>query len=228
MKTSTETTEDGEPRTGGEGTPFEIAVSDDPLEVTMAVVPPGNEYCLAVAASERGTVVTHHLRKVDPPTDETGICCDQCQVEVIYEEEDRSSFLQRSNDGGCIRQALAKTTCIPKAESFEDGAFVWTLIVPGRSELTELVDALRTIGASVELQRLVVSNRFSTPDESSLNQLTEKQRETVDVAVDRGYYESPREASLEEIADELGISTSAISERLNRAESKLIRSLLRF
>jgi predicted DNA binding protein len=40
-----------------------------------------------------------------------------------------------------------------------------------------------------------------------------------------GYYKRPREASLEEIADELDISQQARSQRLGAVEEKLITQL---
>ncbi|MFC7193766.1 helix-turn-helix domain-containing protein [Halosimplex aquaticum] len=54
-----------------------------------------------------------------------------------------------------------------------------------------------------------------------LFEVTEKQREAVTKAVTAGYYESPRETSLGELADDLDISKSALTQRLNGVESKL-------
>ena len=51
--------------------------------------------------------------------------------------------------------------------------------------------------------------------------LTEKQREAFDTAVSLGYYDRPREASLDEIATELGISRSAVSHRLCAVRRRL-------
>lgn len=53
--------------------------------------------------------------------------------------------------------------------------------------------------------------------------LTPPQREAVFVALDEGYFEIPREASLEEVAGVLGISEQAASERLRRATATALR-----
>lgn len=46
--------------------------------------------------------------------------------------------------------------------------------------------------------------------------LTTRQRETLRLAADRCYFEIPRRATLADLADELGVSDQAISERLRR------------
>lgn len=52
--------------------------------------------------------------------------------------------------------------------------------------------------------------------------LTEQQRETLGLAYESGYFEEPREADLENLADELGVTPSAASGRLKRGMKLLI------
>ena len=47
-------------------------------------------------------------------------------------------------------------------------------------------------------------------------QLTEAQREALDAALEAGYFQVPRGTNLVELADQLGISDSAASQRLRR------------
>jgi len=54
--------------------------------------------------------------------------------------------------------------------------------------------------------------------------LTDPQREAVRTAYEMGYFEIPRTATLEDVADELGISASACSERLRRAQTALVET----
>jgi predicted DNA binding protein len=51
-----------------------------------------------------------------------------------------------------------------------------------------------------------------------------EQRVALREAYDRGYYETPREISLEELAAELGVPRSTLSYRLRRAEAELVGS----
>ena len=52
--------------------------------------------------------------------------------------------------------------------------------------------------------------------------LTEAQREALALAYDRGYFRSPRESTLEEIAGELGITGQSLGSRLRRGINRLV------
>jgi predicted DNA binding protein len=67
----------------------------------------------------------------------------------------------------------------------------------------------------------------STPTPSQdMYDLTPAQREALTLAVDRGYFCSPREVSLSELATELSISKQAVSQRIRRANEKVLRESL--
>jgi len=52
--------------------------------------------------------------------------------------------------------------------------------------------------------------------------LTEKQREALQLAFERGYYDSPRTVTLEAVAEELEITPQALASRLRRGTRRLI------
>lgn len=56
--------------------------------------------------------------------------------------------------------------------------------------------------------------------------LSQPQREALITAVHRGYYEIPRRISTQELADELGISDQATTERLRRGIDELVQNAL--
>ncbi|WP_227355411.1 helix-turn-helix domain-containing protein [Haladaptatus salinisoli] len=56
--------------------------------------------------------------------------------------------------------------------------------------------------------------------------LTPEQRDTLVTALDKGYFEIPRDISIEELADEFGISANAISQRIRRGSANLVRNTL--
>ena len=60
-----------------------------------------------------------------------------------------------------------------------------------------------------------------------LDFLTEKQREVLELAVSRGYYEDGGEVTLKQLADELGIARSTTGEHLKRAESEVLKRAVR-
>ncbi len=97
----------------------------------------------------------------------------------------------------------------------------WTLrlLFPDRDSLSSAVADLEDLGVRIDVKRMVDAGRDSDLEVSAA--LTEAQEEAVSEAYRRGYYDVPRQISLEDLADELGISHQALSERLRRANKVL-------
>ncbi|WP_435098471.1 helix-turn-helix domain-containing protein [Halorubrum sp. N11] len=75
----------------------------------------------------------------------------------------------------------------------------------------------------LELTKLHALSPFTSGQEYNL---TDTQREAMTVAFTLGYYDSPREATRQDIANELGISPQAVGSRLQRGTRRLISSTL--
>jgi len=58
-------------------------------------------------------------------------------------------------------------------------------------------------------------------------ELTDRQREAVELALERGYYDVPRTVTLDELGAELGITSGPMSARLRPTESKIIERAVR-
>jgi hypothetical protein len=65
---------------------------------------------------------------------------------------------------------------------------------------------------------------YTTAESSDL--LTQRQRELLTAAVEAGYYETPRACTLTQLADQLGMAKSTVSETLHRAEGRVIREFV--
>lgn len=76
-------------------------------------------------------------------------------------------------------------------------------------------------GVRFEVRRLDRSSPTAVADRYGL---TAGQREALVAAFEAGFFEVPREATLDEIGEELGVSGQAASERLRRAEREIIRA----
>lgn len=72
--------------------------------------------------------------------------------------------------------------------------------------------------AAFSLRRLTRDGDPEPPGDG----LTDPQREALRTAYEMGYFAVPRGASLGEVAEEVGIGTSALSERLRRAQTRLV------
>lgn len=103
--------------------------------------------------------------------------------------------------------------------------------VPETVEVRELLEELDRRGFAVSL----VARRERTTDTEPtidvatrnglLEELTERQREVVRTAYHGGFFEWPRRATGESIAETLGISSPAFHKHVRAAENKLFTAL---
>jgi len=100
----------------------------------------------------------------------------------------------------------------------EDG--VAEVEVTGEHErVAEMGRRLREVGLECEVGR--VRQRVNPA-----RLLTDRQRELLLAAVDLGYYDVPRRATLTEVADHVGIAKSTCSETLQRVQRTVIREFV--
>ena len=191
-----------------------------PLEVKLEIEPHEETDCTVVNYEHEVAEITQRLKQEDCGGDGT-----RCQTAVTLESS-RKEFLTNSTDRRCICPVFEETDCIPELETVRDGSLFVSLIVPDRTELGHTIDRLRDVGARVSLRRIT---RFDedggTTVELDVSEVTAKQFEAIEIAVSEGYYDAPRRTDLADLADQLGVSKSAVSQRLNTVEAKLVRSL---
>lgn len=105
-------------------------------------------------------------------------------------------------------------TCNPDVD--ERGASI--SLTGSHNAIAGIIEEYEDAGVSLTLQRLGDYEGESKP----LDELTDRQREVIQTAYDLGYFEIPREASTEDVAEELGIDSSTATEHLQRAERNLM------
>ena len=105
-------------------------------------------------------------------------------------------------------------TCDPEVN--ENGATM-SLVGPQDAIAGALTEYERE-GASPDLRKLGAYEGRHRP----LDDLTDRQLDVIQTAFDMGYYEVPREASTEDIAAEIGVDPSTVTEHLQRAERNLL------
>jgi len=98
-----------------------------------------------------------------------------------------------------------------------DGVGGWEMVAR-HEKLSEFGETLEAMGIEHNVERVVDIE----PD----TELTEKQRGTVETAIEMRYYDTPRGASLSEVAEGLGVAKSTCSGVLHRAEERIIKSHL--
>lgn len=108
---------------------------------------------------------------------------------------------------------------VPPIEFSDDGAATFSLF--GESE--EVQAALDGVPELVELEIHEVSGMAETPEVTAAT-LSARQREAVEAALSLGYYDLPREAEYEDVAEAMGCAPSTAAEHLRKAEGKLVYS----
>lgn len=123
---------------------------------------------------------------------------------------------------------------VPPSWAVEWGAFTFRIVaddrgwilrvhLPSRDALVAFNDYCRRQDISFRVAQLYESESV---DELATIGLSDQQRDILLTALYAGYYDIPRKGTQEDIADQLGISTSAVSQRLRRAVAQLIVTML--
>jgi len=86
---------------------------------------------------------------------------------------------------------------------------------------------IRALGQVLDARSIEFSIAHIRDDVSTRERLTQNQRALVTKAIEMGYYDTPRQCSLTELADAVGLAKSTISETLHRAEEVLIKEGLK-
>lgn len=104
-----------------------------------------------------------------------------------------------------------------------DGGWLISMVLPDRTALDSVWQYASEHDISLEIIE-VYGNENA--DLSFSYGLTDEQRTALGLAYDRGYFVEPRETSLNELAEELDLSSTAMSGRLRRGMRNLIAATL--
>lgn len=101
--------------------------------------------------------------------------------------------------------------------------YEWRIIAPGDTAYRAFREAIEAeIGGTTGVDFVRVGDTVADAAEDIGEEaLTPEQDAAVRAAVERGYYETPREIETYELAEELDVPGSTLAYRLRRAESKL-------
>lgn len=186
-------------------------VPDAQVKINPAVANPDDYAIMTVQTDEREHTVKTALQ-ADPGT---------AMVERFG--ECRDGWMYRVEWANCPRQLLqqlvAEDITLLSAEG-QSKHWKLRLVAPDRTKIVRATDVLSNINSVTECKRI------STFDGDSGSRLTAKQREALITAFETGYYNIPQDTQLDDIADKLGISHQACSERVHRACKKLIEDNL--
>lgn len=78
------------------------------------------------------------------------------------------------------------------------------------------------------LEETMIPHSMLAPVDQLFDGVTDRQLAALRLALDNGYYEQPRQASVSELAQQTSVARSTFEEHLRKAENKLIRNAGQF
>jgi hypothetical protein len=121
-----------------------------------------------------------------------------------------------------IHRSYGVSVNFPITYRSHDPVTIEMVEVGPKDELRQRIDATRDI-ATVRVEGL---NRYEPSTRQLYQELTERQREVLETAVELGYYRNPREATHADIGEALSCSASVVGQHLRRIETTLVTSVV--
>lgn len=207
---------------------------DECLVVEFAVT--GDDCPLSEATAETGATVD-----CDPPQlrrDDNALLRFSTTDDIVgdvLDDDDRVRYLHASrSDGRTNYRCLSMQTCVvheltdvgfmAERLQYRDGTERYVGAVVGYDVLQGVLAAAgETVGVTLER----VSPLADSEDATIARRwdVTPAQEAAIRAALERGYFNVPKDATATDVASDLGISKSAFLERLRRGQQSLFRQL---
>mgnify|MGYP006284227391 CR=1 FL=1 len=183
------------------------------------------------SVSEAGTDPTsgkffYHIESSDFLQFEEGLRNDNTigEFERVIETRDREAIysFEYTDEAKILSPVISSANGVILDMENEGNAWVVSVWMSERTDLAHLWDYARRNDIDIELLRV---NEYASLGNTDAG-LTDSQREALLVAVETGYFEEPRNATLSEVAADLDISQPAASGLLRRGIKRLVVSSL--
>jgi predicted DNA binding protein len=138
---------------------------------------------------------------------------------ILSRGADRAEVITWAEQGSIIDNIIRKNCVFIGPTIVRDGVENWHIMAPTREELQEVVAGLEQCAEIAYIRNVEGA-------ETEVG-LTERQMNTLKTAVELGYFDTPRRASIKDVARKLGISPSTAVEHLRKAEKKVLESYAR-
>lgn len=160
-------------------------------------------------------------------------CHTDWEYEVLARDAERTSIYTYRPRGDCISVPRAGACILGDGVLYEaerrESAYEWRLLVPDDAPIGEVYEVL---AADLRDDLTLSFEQVNDPSHwineiVSLAEFPYEQHAALGAAVEHGYYEVPRELSLNDLAEEFEIPRSTLQYQLQRAESRLISCFVR-
>ncbi|SFR34255.1 Predicted DNA binding protein, contains HTH domain [Halogeometricum rufum] len=183
------------------------------------------------SVSEAGTDPTsgkffYHIESSDFSQFEDGLRNDStvAEFERVSETRDEKAIysFEYTDEAKVLSPVVSAANGVILDMENDGSAWILTVWIPERTELVHLWEYAQENDIDIELLRVNEYASLGTTDAG----LTDSQRDALLVALETGYFEEPRDATLGDVAADLDISQPAASGLLRRGIKRLIVSSL--
>jgi len=206
-----------------------LRVTHPDIVLTQTVTHDGSSTVTSV--SEAGTDPTsgkffYQVESADFRRFEDGLRADPTigAFERVIETRDQKAIysLEYTEEATVLSPIISSANGVILDMENDGPSWLLTVWMSERTDLDHLWEYANEHDIDIELLRL---NEYASIGASDAG-VTDSQREALLVAFERGYFEEPRNATLSEVAAELGISQPAAGGLLRRGTKRLILSCL--
>jgi len=138
---------------------------------------------------------------------------------VLSKSADRAEVITWAEQSSIIDNIIRKNCVFIGPTVVRDGVENWHIVAPTREELQDVV-------AGMEQCAEIAYMRSAESPEPDIG-LTERQLGVLKAAVSMGYFDTPRRASIKDVARGMKISPSTAVEHLRKAEKKVLENYTR-
>ncbi|WP_049985600.1 helix-turn-helix domain-containing protein [Halobellus rufus] len=183
------------------------------------------------SVSEAGTDPTsgkffYHIESSDFGRFEDGLRNDSTigEFERVIETRDEKAIysFEYTDEAKILSPVISAANGVILDMENDGSAWILTVWIPDRTDLVHLWDYAQQHEIDIDLLRVNEYDSLGNTDAG----LTDSQREALLVALEKGYFEEPRNATLSEVAADLDISQPAASGLLRRGTKRLVISSL--
>ncbi|EMA46653.1 helix-turn-helix domain-containing protein [Halococcus saccharolyticus] len=145
------------------------------------------------------------------------------EIELLSEFDNEQLYrMEWISEVDLVLQMLTNSEATITDAYGTDGRWHLRVLYPDRESLTKTTEFRDEQGLTFDITAI----RELEGEPAGRYGLTKEQFEALEAALEAGYYEVPRDVDQNELAEKLGISHQALSERLRRATGALVEDAL--
>lgn len=159
----------------------------------------------------------------------TAAAVDRSDVSPMFESGGRTRYrFSRDSHDRCVCEAIEREGYPLESIRATDDQLVLSFYAPDLPAVRTLVSELRAAFEEVHLEQLCQATDGEDGDLVVVEncQLSDRQREVLEIAHENGYFAHPKETNGSQLADKLDISLSTFTEHLSKAQQKVLTGLL--